>query len=362
MIKPLTSLRFVFALMVFSHHIGFVLAGEYDSLKWLYTNIFFEGFIGVNFFFILSGFVLAYNYQEKFVANRISKRNFFVARIARIYPLHLLTLLLAVPLYLKKIWFGNKLYWLIRFVANVALVQSYIPIKSVYLSFNRPAWSISDELFFYLLFPFLVLVIAKLLKENKYAWQLLLLGLLIIPLAMQLLPSKYFHALFYVHPFVRLADFIVGILVFNIFKNKKSTHINANFEILEFSAILLLGGFFMGHYWVPEVYRYSVYYWIPMAYLIYVFSFQKGTISKILSNRLLLLLGEISFSFYMFHYLVIDYFEILNQRYLGISNTYLMLFLIFSITLLLSYLSFLFFERPINQLIRTTFSRVEKRE
>ena len=355
MIKPLTSLRFFFALMVFSHHIGFVLDGESDSLKWLYTNVFFEGFIGVNFFFILSGFVLAYNYQDKFVGNSISKRNFFIARIARIYPLHLLTLLLAIPLSLKKIWLGNKLYWLIRFITNLTLVQSYIPLKSVYLSFNRPAWSISDELFFYLLFPFLVLAIAKLLKKNKYAWYILLLGFLVVPLSMVVLPSKYFHAIFYVHPFVRLADFVLGILLFNIFKNKKEAHTNANFDLLEFSALLLLGGFFIGHYWIPEVYRYSVYYWIPMGYLIYVFSFQKGHISKILSNRLFILLGEVSFSFYMFHYLVIDYFEILNQKYLGISNTYFVLFSIFSITLFLSYFSFLFFERPINKWIRIRY-------
>jgi len=355
MIKPLTSLRFVFALMVFSHHIGFVLDGEYDSLKWLYKNIFFEGFIGVNFFFILSGFVLAYNYQDKFVENKSSKRNFFIARIARIYPLHLLTLLLAVPLLLKKIWLGNKLYWLIRFVANLTLFQSYIPIRSIYLSFNRPAWSISDELFFYIAFPFLVVAIAKFLKGNKYAWLILGLGFLVIPIAMNLLPDKYFHAIFYVHPFVRLADFILGILVFNIFRKRKEIQANSNFNLLEFSAILLLGGFVLGSNWIPEVYRYSVYYWLPMSYLIYVFSFQKGYISKILSHRLFILLGEISFSFYMFHHLVIDYFEIINQRYLEISNSYIVVFLIFSITLIISYYSFLFFERPINKWIRTTF-------
>ena len=356
MIKPLTSLRFIFALMVFSHHIGFVLDGDQDSLKWLYTNIFFEGFIGVNFFFILSGFVLAYNYQDKFVANNISKRNFFIARIARIYPLHLLTLLIAIPLSLKKIWLGNKTYWLIRFLANLTLVQSYIPVKSVYLSFNRPAWSISDELFFYLLFPFLVVAIAKQLKENKFAWSILTLGFLVVPVLMSLLPSKYFHAIFYVHPFIRLADFILGILVFNVFKQKKEKQIHSNFHLLEFSAVLLLGIFFIGRYWVPEVYRYSVYYWIPMGYLIYIFAFQKGSLSKLLSHPIFLLLGEISFGFYMFHYLVIDYFEVVNHQYLGISNTYFMLFLILSITLLLSYFSFLFFEQPINKWIRAKFS------
>ena len=88
MINTLTSLRILFALMVFGAHC-YVLDPSFD------THFFKEGFVGVSFFFILSGFIIAYNYEEKLLETTTTKRTFWVARIARIYPLHLLTLLIA---------------------------------------------------------------------------------------------------------------------------------------------------------------------------------------------------------------------------------------------------------------------------
>ena len=85
MINTLTSLRILFALMVFGAHC-YVLDPSFD------THFFKEGFVGVSFFFILSGFIIAYNYEEKLLEKTTTKRTFWVARIARIYPLHLLTL------------------------------------------------------------------------------------------------------------------------------------------------------------------------------------------------------------------------------------------------------------------------------
>lgn len=91
MIDTLTSLRFIFAIMVFSAHCYVI-----DSF---FNTLFFkEGFVGVSFFFVLSGFIIAYNYQKKLSESKISKRTFWVARIARVYPLHWLTLLVAAVL------------------------------------------------------------------------------------------------------------------------------------------------------------------------------------------------------------------------------------------------------------------------
>ena len=89
MINTLTSLRIFFALMVFGAHC-YVIDSSFDA------HFFKEGFVGVSFFFVLSGFIIAYNYQEKLLEKTATKRTFWVARLARIYPLHLLTLLIAV--------------------------------------------------------------------------------------------------------------------------------------------------------------------------------------------------------------------------------------------------------------------------
>ena len=91
MIDPLTSLRFIFAMMVFGAHC-YVIDNCFD------THFFKEGFVGVSFFFVLSGFIIAYNYQKKLDEKKIPKRTFWVARIARVYPLHWLNLFIAVIL------------------------------------------------------------------------------------------------------------------------------------------------------------------------------------------------------------------------------------------------------------------------
>lgn len=77
MINTLTSLRFIFALMVLGAHC-------YIIDKFFDIHFFKEGFVGVSFFFVLSGFIIAYNYQKKFSENKITKRAFWGARIARI--------------------------------------------------------------------------------------------------------------------------------------------------------------------------------------------------------------------------------------------------------------------------------------
>lgn len=68
MIKPLTSLRFFFALCVFVSHLSFLKGSEYYAN--IFETIFDEGFLGVSFFFILSGFILAYNYEDKILEKK----------------------------------------------------------------------------------------------------------------------------------------------------------------------------------------------------------------------------------------------------------------------------------------------------
>lgn len=89
MINSLTSLRFIFAMMVFGAHC-YIIDDFFDA------HFFKEGFVGVNFFFVLSGFIIAYTYQENLLNRKLDKRTFWVARMARVYPLHWLTLFIAI--------------------------------------------------------------------------------------------------------------------------------------------------------------------------------------------------------------------------------------------------------------------------
>jgi hypothetical protein len=68
MIKPLTTLLFAF--MIFVHHMTFFGKSKSSTLRWIHESILKEGYIGVSFFFILSGFILAYNYRDSMLNQR----------------------------------------------------------------------------------------------------------------------------------------------------------------------------------------------------------------------------------------------------------------------------------------------------
>lgn len=350
MIKPLTSLRFFFAFMIFAHHLTFLSKSDLPYFRWIHEYILKEGYIGVSFFFILSGFILAYNYRDSILNKKVSNKNFFIARIARIYPLHLLCLLIAIPLTLQNSAFEFST-WIKQLFFNLTLTQSFIPIKTFYFSFNSPSWSISNELFFYLLFPFLIILISK-LKYYKFNKGLLTLFLFLLPLLMLVIPPIHYKSLFYVNPFFRIFDFIIGILLFELYERIKNQQRLIHYNILEISSVLLLVLFFVFHREFPLVLRYSVYYWLPMSLLILIFSFQKGFISNFLSNRILILLGEISFGFYMFHQLILKYFKNLNAAYFHIENEYLIISILFIVSILVSYISFIWFENPVNRYLK----------
>lgn len=354
-IKPLTSMRFLFCLMVFFSHLTFLSKSDSKTIQTISKNIFDEGYIGVSFFFILSGFVLSYNYWDKFKSKTITSKEFYVARFARIYPLHLLTFLASVPLLLKSI-LSKPLLYLALSLVHLSLLQSFVPVKTVYFNFNSPAWSISDEMFFYLLTPFLFGALIFLKAKHNIFTSLIVLFVIVLT-GMVFLPEKYQHAIFYVHPFTRVLDFILGIFIFLAYQKFDLNNLSKPLmSWLEVSSITLFLIFFAYHNHIPQVYRFSVYYWIPTIFVLLVFSFQKGAVSRILSHNKLLYLGEISFGFYMIHILVIRYYTIIANQ-LGLKTYYIFnALVIFIITLLLSIISFEIFEKRFNRLIKTRFS------
>lgn len=115
------------------------------------------GYLGVEVFFVLSGFILAYNYSERFAELRKGQYlDFIVLRIARIYPVHLVSLLFLGLLFVaaSALHFSiNAIYTPPNFLANVFLLQAVPP----FFALNGPAWSICAEFAAYLAFPFLAL-------------------------------------------------------------------------------------------------------------------------------------------------------------------------------------------------------------
>jgi peptidoglycan/LPS O-acetylase OafA/YrhL len=137
-LRNLTSVRFVAAAMVVLFHIR-------DSLPAIVVNGAVEiGYVGVSFFFVLSGFILAYNHSAS-----LPDREFWKARLARIYPVYLVGLLLSLPFFAVLAVRGEVSWGAL--VAALLLVQAWVP--GFALALNAPGWSLSDEAFFYAMFP-----------------------------------------------------------------------------------------------------------------------------------------------------------------------------------------------------------------
>lgn len=354
MIKPLTSFRFFFALMVFSSHLSLLNLDDAFFIR-LYKSVFEEGYLGVSFFFILSGFVLALNYKAKLLNGDIKFKEFLIARIARIYPLHLFTILIAIPISLHGIT-SEPFFWFGKLVINGFLLQSFIPIPDIYFSFNGASWSISDEMFFYAMFP---LIISLNFKFKKIFTYVLILSLL-IPIGIYLSSDNLVHRVFYINPFFRIIDFLLGILLYEIYKQnyfEKLIKKKISATFLEILSICLFIVFFIFHNHISKGYRFSCYYWIPMMLIILVFAYQAGYISTFLSNKVFVFLGEISFGFYMIHQLSIIFISAVNYKFSLFQNDFLLIGFVFIMTLLGSYLSYIMIEKPSNKFIKLKYSR-----
>lgn len=346
MINTLTSLRFIFAMMVFGAHC-YVIDNFFDA------HFFKEGFVGVSFFFMLSGFIIAYNYQYKLQENQISKRTFWVARIARVYPLHWLTLLIAALLG-NYVTASGCMNWGKHFVASLTLTNAYIPQADYFFSFNSPSWSLCCEQLFYFCFPFLI----PLAKNKKQLLYLFLILSLLVVIGMYLTPEEKIKGYWYVNPITRLPDFIAGMLLFHLYECLKDKPITSGQgSVMEILSVLIFLSFYLFAAEVPKVYRYSCYYWLPVALLLTSFSLQKGLLSRFLSNRLLMIGGEISYSFYLIHlFVLLTYTEWKNENGFDIA-WYISIPILFGVTLLLSVFSYLYFEKPMNKRIKSLLNK-----
>lgn len=346
MINTLTSLRFLFALMVFGAHC-YVIDPFFEA------HFFKEGFVGVSFFFVLSGFIIAYNYEDRLRRQTTTRRTFWVARLARIYPLHLLTLFLAAALggYVAA---DGVLDWWKHFFASFLLLQAYVPKADYYFSFNSPSWSLCCEQLFYFLFPFLALWVHR----GRNLFYLFSVCALLVVGGMYFTPVEQIKGYWYVNPLTRLPDFIWGMLLYKVYLRLKNLSITrAQGTAAE---ILAVAVFILFCFWaaeVPKVYRYSCYYWLPIAFILLSFALQKGALSQLLSLKWLIIGGEISYGFYLIHLFVILTYKQWQELYGWQLGWQVVVPVLFILTVILSLLSYYYFEKPMNKQIKKRFAK-----
>jgi peptidoglycan/LPS O-acetylase OafA/YrhL len=171
-LRALTSLRAFLAVGVVLFHY---------QLQWDpalgFSPIIERSRLAVDVFFMLSGFILAHVYGPAFAAGAFSYRRFIVARIARLYPLHLAVLggvlVMVIVAGAAGVQYDPATYTLEGFIKTLLLVQAWLPSLVGY-NWSGPSWSLSAEWFAYLLFPVYALIATKL---KTRPWILLLLGI-----------------------------------------------------------------------------------------------------------------------------------------------------------------------------------------
>lgn len=306
MIKSLQSLRFFAILMVFLSHLLYL--QENSIYSKFFNRFLYDGYCGVSFFLVLSGFVISYNYYNKI--SSYSKKEvieFTKKRFRKIYPLHLLTFLLSILVFIKIIY-KFPLKMIIIGIFNITLTQSFIPINGVYFSFNAVSWYLSVILFCYLLTPFLISNIKKIeIKNINLIIAIIAIYLLQVIYVLIFKENNHNHWLIYINPFFRLLDYINGLLLgVMVLKNRSiNTDISIKNTIYEVGTILIFLVIYYFYPYINQSIRWGCYYTPSSILIIFIFSKQGGYISKMLQNKYLVYLGNISFEFYMVHQIVL---------------------------------------------------------
>lgn len=311
-LKPLTSLRFIAAGMICLLH-----AVAY--FPWAKLQIIgnFPLSQGVSFFFVLSGFILTHVYTVK----QLSFRHFVVARLARLWPVHLVTCLLVIFFIRLDAaqppgsgWFDP---WLVLGF-NLTLTHSMVPFANYVFSWNSVSWSISTEMFFYLLFPFLLLHLRRFWPLQIAAGVLLILlyvplvSWFDIPLRPTRMESLSVTFLTYSSFLFRFFEFSLGMCAYLAWVRLSEARLTrGRDQALEILALLVFALFAAGLYdamvqaaapsRVMTMWVSSAGFSFAFAAIIIAFANGGGWMGRALSWSPFVWLGEISFALYMVH-------------------------------------------------------------
>ncbi len=292
-LPALTGIRGLAAWMVVVYH------ARLSLTDWMPSGIvalFGYGYLAVDLFFMLSGFVMWLNYAPRLAASGMAGApDFWWRRAARIWPLHMAVLLAMIAFALLLVATGRSTqgYPFAELPLHVLLLQNWGFTDG--LSWNHPAWSISTELGAYLLFPFLVLGIA---------WGRIRTPVLVAIIAGAAL---LIFAVFDFFGAARLGDeiprlgllrcllqFVMGMVLAQLWSRWREVHTHAATTAI--IGAMLLGG------WIASGWGETLLVPLGFAALLLALALSTGPLAKFLGNRALEWLGDISYASYLIHF------------------------------------------------------------
>lgn len=293
------------------------------------------GFLGVDIFFVLSGFILSHVYQSKF--DRRGARAYAVARFSRIYPLHLVTILLMLGAYSVAHHLGVKPTEesgdsLLGTVAGLLLVQEWFGL----IAPNPGSWSISIEFANYLIFP-LILLLPR--CPRYLAPIVILVGALVV---------KDFDGYRVLRS---MTEFVLGVAAYSL----------ATRYSYPFKGLAALSGFFfvlpfIASAWVGQALSgfAALCFAVTMVLLA---GNREEPFKRLCSSKPLVFLGDISYSVYLLQWFIwIGWKHGIAHLSLFAAHPYFMIVCAALSVVVAAVPSFYLFERPCRSMLRRALS------
>lgn len=363
-IHSLTPMRGIAAIWVMLFHIDVsIFYRDFGALlPRAQTGIFSKGYLWVDFFFLLSGFVIAHVYSQQLTAKpRIPAiKHYLWARFARIYPLHLFTLLILVvttpfiatlyPAVIDGSW-TTYFAWS-ALPSNLLLTQSMN--QHVYLSWNMVSWSIAAEWWTYVLsIPCIIFMVGR---NIKFVVVYALVAFALLVALVYLLPDKNLDITFNYGFFRCLFEFNIGLAIYQLFLHNKMRLWLAK----DWAAILLLCSIaVIFHTRTNDLLIVPIF-----SLLILALAYNQTKIEALLNKPVFQYLGKISYSIYMVHCLwfMVFWFSLPQLKGLGLvefssAQKLLYVILFVSLTLISSHFTHYYVELKFQKKLLALFKR-----
>lgn len=309
-------------------------AVEIPILSFIVNN----GFLGVDVFFVLSGYILTHVYHKKFFENSSTSRDlfkFWKRRFARVYPLHIFTLILAVIYInlLDKYTNANISFYYDHIIPQVLLIHGWGVVDG--LRWNFPSWSVSSEWFAYLfVFPVCFYSYRKINMPTFFT------RLTILLLSFCLVVNSYFHnnvgevlewGIIRIIP-----EFMLGSFAYLLFWSEVN---GKRVYLLVYLIIALTITITFANYQYLFI--------LSLPFLLLGLHVGNSFFDKIFGNRWVVFLGEISYSIYMIHFFSRSINGIIYSKLFEVEvNSPVYFINYFIITIVLSFISYKFIEVP----------------
>ena len=368
-IPILDAMRFVAALTVMLVHYELIM-GHFVLYGAAATS-------ALSWFFVLSGFILSYTYPT--LQGSAPYKRYYLHRIIRIFPVYWLAVIVSsLFVSITYLNFGEAFFtevnrpfvlrydlpepldvsfWAMATFRHLTFTQSLSNIETLNLVFNGPLWSLVLEMYFYLCFPLLLILLRKINTKVRVAFAFVGFYLLQFLLIQINLPDAEQYSLLnlnipvYTNPLIRGIEFIFGMLVYKAFVlypyRTNAADTKTRWVAATIAVVCYISSVSVAHNYVP--YQYSMYFATVPSVCFLVFALSRmNWHANARTTRICAVLGGLSYILYCFHWPLMEMLQFFNVLPDSLPFP-INLTLVVAIVVVGSYSIYRFFETPIRK-------------